>query len=182
MEVDEEQLSLFGESVLQLHDKIFEMVGLMNEQIEANKQLAEVVRKMNDTVNYLMNEKYNNDSERFRLQQRVDTLENDVYMKTPYGSRSHEKLNDVVNQMKQQMDRHNDGRLVTTLVALMEIFRIHLNQIDERDRAEIMSIMSSQQGHVDNAYQLGLAYQPSELLRLSAALLNQPESIITLYR
>ncbi len=182
MEVDEDQLNLFGESVLQLHDKIYELMGLMKTQVDETTKLAQIVEKINGDVRYLMNEKYNQESERFRLQQRVDNLENDVYMKTSYGSRSHEKLNDVVSQMKQQMDRYNDGRLVTTLVALMEIFRIHLNQIDERDKAEIMSIMSSQQGQVDQAYQLGLMYHPAELLRLTAALLDQPESIITLYR
>lgn len=182
MEVDEEQLSLFGESVLQLHDKIFEMVGLMNTQVEVNSQLAEIVKRLNDNVQFLMNDKYNNESERIRLQQRVDMLENDIYMKTPYGSRSHEKLNDVVNQMKQQMDRYSDVRLTTSLMAMMEIFRIHLTQIEERDKAEILSLMSSTHGQVEMAYQLGVPYNPQELLQLAARLLNQPESIITLYR
>lgn len=182
MEVDEEQLSLFGESVLQLHDKIYQLLGLMNQQVEENTKLVKIVEKNSQDIQYLMNEKYNSESKFYQLQQRIDNLENDVYLKTSYGSRSHEKVNDVVSQLKEQLERLNDGRLVTTLIALMEIFRIHLNQLPDRDKAEIMSIMAAQQGYVENAYQLGLAYNPSELLRLVASLLEQPESIITLYR
>lgn len=182
MEVDEDQLNLFGESVLQLHDKIYELMGLMKTQVDETTKLAQIVEKLNNDVRYLMNEKFNSDSERMRIQNQVMNLENDVYMKTSYGSRSHEKLNDVVMQMKQQMDRFNDGRLATSMVTLMEIFRIHLNQLDERDKAEIMSVLASSHGYSENAYQLGLMYQQSELLRLAATLLNQPESIITLYR
>ncbi|MCK9529448.1 MAG: hypothetical protein M0R77_02595 [Gammaproteobacteria bacterium] len=178
----EEQLSLFGESVLQLHDQIFQMVSLMNKQVEANENLTKEVQRLSNDVQMLINEKYRLESKQTNFDTRINMLEDDVYLKESWGGRSSEKLSDVVRRMKDHFDRLNDGRLTTSLVAMMEIFRLHLNQMDERDKAEIMSVMSSQQGYVENAYQLGLSYNPSELLRLVAALLDQPESIITLYK
>lgn len=178
----EEQLNLFGESVLQLHDKIYELVCLMNRQVEENTKLAETVQKLSIDVQVLMNDKYMNDSTKYQLQNRIDMLENDSYLKTPYGSRSHEKVSDVVSQMKANTERMFNDSMMTSLIAMIEIFRLHLAQLPDRDKAEIMSIMSSNQGHVPFAQQNGLPYYHMKLLQIAADMLNQPESIITLYR
>lgn len=178
----EEQLNLFGESVLQLHDKIYELVCLMNRQVEENTKLAETVQKLSIDVQVLMNDKYMNDSTKYQLQNRIDMLEDDSYLKTPYGSRSHEKVTDVVSQMKANTERMFNDSMMTSLIAMIEIFRLHLAQLPDRDKAEIMSIMSSNQGHVPFAQQNGLPYYHMKLLQIAADMLNQPESIITLYR
>lgn len=178
----EEQLNLFGESVLQLHDKIYELVCLMNRQVEENTKLAESVQKLSIDVQVLMNDKYMNDSTKYQLQNRIDILENDSYLKTPYGSRSHEKVSDVVSQLKANTERMFNDSMMTSLIAMIEIFRLHLAQLPDRDKAEIMSIMSSNQGHVPFAQQNGLPYYHMKLLQIAADMLNQPESIITLYR
>lgn len=178
----EEQLNLFGESVLQLHDKIYELVCLMNRQVEENTKLAESVQKLSIDVQVLMNDKYMNDSTKYQLQNRIDMLENDSYLKTPYGSRSHEKVSDVVSQMKANTERMFNDSMMTSLIAMVEIFRLHLAQLPDRDKAEIMSIMSSNQGQVPFAQQNGLPYYHMKLLQIAADMLNQPESIITLYR
>lgn len=186
----EEQLDFFEEPslnypevMLALQKQIMDLTNVVAQQHGVMEDMAKLIQKQQGDVGMLMSDKYRNDSKIAQFETDIRRLDQENYIKDQWGSYSNKRAPAAVEEIYSSVVQIKNSSLPETLFAIFEIFKLLMDQFPESQKAEIISKMaSSRDSKIPSYTPPGVYVDYSRILREAALILNQPESILTLYK
>jgi hypothetical protein len=166
-----------------MQKQVFTITQMFDKQIKITEDLAEVVKNQKEEISKLRNDLSLQVGNFYTSQTRLDRLEDDIKMYNPWGSTTGKQVGRELSALFQQLEQLGSDGIKETIVSVIETVKVYLRTLPESKRAEILSIMASEMPNRPYPrYAQSFLLPIDAVLRESADILNQPNTILTLYR
>jgi hypothetical protein len=169
--------------MLAIQQQIHDLTDVVSRQNDVMRDMAALLDKQKSEISMLMADKYRNDTKITQFDNDIRRIDYENNIKDPYGY-SNKRAGQAIEEIYPTVMAFKNSNLTDILFTMMEVFKNHLSQLPENQKAEIVSKMAS--GESRQTY---FSYAPSSMyvdydtiLKEAAKLLDQPESILTLYK
>lgn len=183
----EQQLDFFepislepAEYALEQQKQIYELTQLVDKQNKLIEDLVQVVETHKKDLLVLINDKHFNQTKFTKLESDINRLDQEHWVADQYGVKS-KRIDQAVNEMYPAFQALKNANIADTVHAMIDIFKLHLEQLTETQKAEILSKMASNPTY-RSVFVPGFFADNQRILNSAAQLLKQPESILTLYK
>lgn len=185
----EEPISVeyLAEQVLNLRQQLFATAELANKQTEVVQELLDTIKKQNEDLSSAKGFIY-------QLQSKLTDLESKYYSNVGYGpiylnDGSYYSVAEAIKKIDQRIsvETHQQYEMMKVFDALVQTCIAVFKTLPEADRAEAISQMASGLNGMDKPGSVIPQYIFNQMpldhmLQIAAEMLDQPKSILSLYK